>query len=205
MLDAPVADEITPFGIVEATPELRGRSFFVYGGDGLVGRNVVNGLPILPLDANLGATGPTVLYHYFDPETGRYANPEVGGDLATAGLGESGAPSLIEVDGQLALLGLHWFRFRAGEMGSSPYSGTGDTYVPAHIDAINRAILALGGSNDDLVSVVSLTSPIAAPPRSAPPTFHLNPVPEPASLLLMGAGVPLALLVASGWRRRQTG
>jgi hypothetical protein len=93
---------------------------------------------------------------------------------------DSGGPSLVSVNGRLALVGIHWFTFQETDQNGNIISqGSGDTYVSPLIDQINATIASLGSS--ERVTVVSA-------------------VPEPAALVLVALGLPAVTVVA---RRRR--
>lgn len=124
-----------------------------------MGRNQVDQFIDNFQDAALGATvTDVIIYDYAAPTGG------LGPDEARVNWGDSGAPSFLSLDGQPALVGLHWFQYDAGEFGNNP--GSGDSFVPSYISSINAGMV---GEKLTLVSV-----------------------PEPSALLL--CGLPLVML-----------
>lgn len=178
-LAAPVAAGVNSFSIVADNPAgLLGKEFYVYGVAHALGRNVINGFGEVEVGTT---TSQAFIYDYFDPATGTYANPSVGGDLARLTPWNSGGPSFVDINGQLALVGIHWFNYEPDDIENNPFNGSGDSYVSAYIDQINAAIRSLGGSSSDLVRVV--------------------PVPEPGTVALISLGLPAAFLLFRKARR----
>ncbi|MCA9257997.1 MAG: hypothetical protein KDA61_02300 [Planctomycetales bacterium] len=118
-------------------------SLFVVGQAGATGMRVgLNGVDALASDfshPSLGAAVGDVFIYDFDP-----ALP--GEALVQAG--DSGAPSFVEVNGELALAGIHWFQFATDD--EPPVLGTGDTLAATYVDAIASR---LGGESLRVVSV----------------------------------------------------
>ena len=159
ILEAPlVGDELLVFGLSNTLAN--GKEANVR-----VGRNEIT--EILPAFSDMGLgprVGDVFIYDYDTTAGG------LGDDEARLVGGDSGGPSFTLVNGQPALVGIHWFRFDPGDFASTPFEGSGDTLVGSFIDEINSAI-ALTGSSE----TVSL---IAA-------------VPEPQSLLLVCASATI--------------
>lgn len=130
-----------------------------------LGRNQIDAFIDNFQDDVLGPTVTDVIVYDYDDPTGG-----VGNDEARANGGDSGAPSFLILQGQPALVGLHWFQLGPGDFG--PNSGTGDSFVPNYIDAINAAMLG------EQLTVIT--------------------VPEPSSLSLLG----LSLLTLPLVRRK---
>jgi hypothetical protein len=83
--------------------------------------------------------------------------------------GDSGAPSFVAVGGDLALVGIHWFTY--SDDNDPSIIGSGDTYVSRYINEINTLMLPSG----EQLTVIT--------------------VPEPATILLLAAGLPCARLL----------
>jgi hypothetical protein len=77
--------------------------------------------------------------------------------------GDSGGPSFVAVGGDLALVGIHWFTY--SDNNDPSIIGSGDTYVSRYIDEINALL-----PSDEQLTVIT--------------------VPEPATILLLAAGLP---------------
>ena len=99
-----------------------GTELFNYGKLSLVGRNVIEGFS----DITEGSTGRVMIYDFDDNDV-----IDVGGDETFLEGGDSGGPSFTVWNGQLALLGIHWYHDKDSVWES------GDTFVPAYIDDIN--------------------------------------------------------------------
>ena len=80
--------------------------------------------------------------------------------------GDSGGPSFVVVGGQLALVGIHWFKYSGDTDPNSEPTGSGDTYVSRYITEID----ALMKPSGEQLTVVA--------------------VPEPSAILLLAIGLP---------------
>jgi hypothetical protein len=98
-----------------------------------VGRNQVD--EILPAfsDPALGNSKNDVFIYDYDNPGG------LGADEAFLQGGDSGGPSFIIADGRPALVGIHWFIFGPGDFPGYD-TGSGDTFVPSFIGALNLAM-----------------------------------------------------------------
>lgn len=109
-----------------------------------------------------------------------YDNPGgVGADESYVQSGDSGAPSFIIVNGQPALVGLHWFQYTTQNFGGIYGFGSGDSLISSFVDELNDAMAGTGSS--ERVTV-------------------LTAVPEPSSWLVVLAATGSFALVS---RRRR--
>ncbi len=94
-----------------------------------------------------------------------YDNPGgVGADESYVQRFDSGAPSFIIVNGQPALVGLHWFMYDMDDFGGLHGIGSGDSLISSFVDELNAAMASTGSS--ETVSV-------------------LTAIPEPSSFLVV--------------------
>lgn len=113
-----------------------------------------------------GVTGRVFLYDY-DKVGGQ------GADESYLQGGDSGGPSFVVSGGQPTLVGIHWFTWD-DETASPKIIGSGDTFVPHYVAAINQAMVG----------------------------EQLTLVPEPSMLVLLCVGT--IGLLAGTLRRRTT-
>ncbi|GAG15869.1 unnamed protein product, partial [marine sediment metagenome] len=76
-----------------------------------------------------GSTGEVFFFDY-DPDGG------MGDDETYLAAGDSGGPSFTIVDGQPALVGIHWFTWDGGP----GIYGSGDTFVSEYVNQLNTAM-----------------------------------------------------------------
>ena len=81
-----------------------------------------------------GITGESFLYDYDNPGG-------MGADETRLAAGDSGGPSFSVINGEFALVGIHWFIY--SDMGTL---GSGDTFVPNYIADLNAAMAMMGES-----------------------------------------------------------
>ncbi|APZ94993.1 PEP-CTERM sorting domain-containing protein [Fuerstiella marisgermanici] len=126
-----------------------------------VGRNEVD--LVLPAfsDPALAGAGDVFIYDY-DLTGG------VGDDEARVAGGDSGAPTFFLSDSGPAILGIHWFLYTEDDLDGG--SGSGDTFVPSYIDALNARMAPFGES----LTIVS--------------------VPEPSSVVLYGLALGFVII-----------
>ena len=74
------------------------------------------------------STGVSMLYDFDDNDV-----IDVGGDETFLQSGDSGGPSFASWNGELVLLGIHWFN---GKPSAGPWY-SGDTFVPSYVGDIN--------------------------------------------------------------------
>ena len=131
-----------------------GLTQFNYGLTHRVGLNVTEGISLETVGPSTGLT----FYADYDNSD----SPSVGGDETFLQSGDSGAPTFNVVNGQLALIGIHW-----AITDNNPGTDEGelfiDSAVPAYIDDINDVL-------DDKGQ-----------------TLTLIPEPTSAALMLLGA------------------
>lgn len=133
-----------------------------------VGRNQITKLMPEFSHPNLGnVVGDVLVYDYDTSSAG------LGDDEGRVSGGDSGGPSFTIVNGEPALLGIHWFVFGDDDFDDIPLPGSGDTMVASFIDEINAAIASTGS----LERVSTLRS-----------------MPEPTSLGLLVFGSSLLLV-----------
>jgi hypothetical protein len=117
-----------------------------------------------------GAGGPGRAFTFDFDRTGASGPNE-----AALNAGDSGGPSFLNISGQLALVGIHWFQETDS---TGAVVGSGDTYVSHYINDINAAMAATG----------------------SPERLTIIGVPEPASMTLLGIG---GIGLVAGFRRRR--
>lgn len=121
-----------------------GAELFVYGRTDRVGTNNVS--KICPLDncnsANRCITEIMEFLFTPDVENGQ------GADEAYVMSGDSGGPSFVVIDGELALAGIHYYNY-----GSTPIPGyaSGDSFVPAYLDQLTGFEIAGDVTGDQQV------------------------------------------------------
>ena len=68
-------------------------------------------------------------------------DPDTTTDEAWLATGDSGAPSFVVWNGELALVGVHWFKLTLADDG---LDGSGDTLVSAYISDLEAAMVGEG-------------------------------------------------------------
>ncbi len=116
----------------------------------------------------LGPAVTDVIIYDYDTPTGG-----VGDDEATIQPNDSGAPTFIIYNGEPLLVGIHWFQYSQGTIPGMAPTGSGDSYVPSYINAINAAMIG--------------------------EQLTVTAVPEPCSLMLVAASALLVPL--RRWRQ----
>ena len=137
-LTTPLAaeDNISYYSILTLGSESAyfGMEIFNYGKDNRVGRNVIDDDGIQSVMVDPGPyTTDSMLYDYDDDD-----DPYVGGDETYLMGGDSGAPSFTVWDGELTLLGIHWFNGTYDETGVSV---SGDSFVPNYVAEIAASMV----------------------------------------------------------------
>ena len=126
--DIPEEDNITYYPVLDLDSESDyiGREIYAYGNPHRVGRNHLDWI----YATTIGSKKSRVMAFDFDATEGS----GMGESECYMMSGDSGGPSFIEWDGELALVGIHWYN-----NGSTPYNGarSGDTFVPYYIDQMN--------------------------------------------------------------------
>ncbi len=134
--DIPEADNIAYYPVLDLDSESDyiGREIYAYGTPNRVGRN---NLDWIYDSSSSGKEGRTMAFD-FDATEGS----GMGESECYMMTGDSGGPSFIVWNGELALVGIHWWN-----NGSTPYNGarSGDSFVPYYIDQLN-ANMAFGQS-----------------------------------------------------------
>lgn len=116
-----------------------------------LGRNVVTGVETNFSDPALSGSGDIIYYDYDTTAAG------VGVDESKATGGDSGGPSFVVVDGQLAIAGVHWFIYSDPDaLGAPGSSGSGDTVLSSFTSEIAAAMV--GESFSTLTAVPEPTS-----------------------------------------------
>ena len=117
-------------------------TFYVYGQQHRVGRNQID-------EISRERVRHDGVYVYTDAMSYDYDDPPddppdgVGGDECRLADYDSGGPSLAIYNGELALVGIHWFQ--------DGTAGSGDSFVPHYIDEI-ASILSSVGENLETVT-----------------------------------------------------
>ena len=93
------------------------------------------------------STTDVVLYDY-DIDEGR--------DEALVQGGDSGGPSFTVVDGELALVGIHWFQY----LDDMETSGSGDSFVAGYLSEINGYLATEGESLRTVSAVPEPSAPV---------------------------------------------
>ncbi len=83
-------------------------------------------------------------------------NPAAGPDEATVAGGDSGAPTFLQAPEGPLLIGVHWFTY-TDDQGTR---GTGDTFLPSHVSAMNTIMSDFG----EQIDVTAVPEPRAAFP-----------------------------------------
>jgi len=156
-----------------ATGRLTGVPIFVSGLSNAAGDSQRLGTNVIDVD-NFGitvpttsATGNTILYDFDASQPGD----------ARVELGDSGGPSFTTVGGQIAITGIHWFKFDATDSLGNLISGSGDTQVGLYQTEIQAAVASFGLLGE---------------------TARFVAVPEPSIILLVSLGIAVV-----GVTRRQ--
>ena len=179
-LDAPIptAHGVMPLAIFSGpASKLMGQEFLVVGQGNQMGRNVVDDTVTAVLDG--GANPSHTISYTFDTDTNG-GTGGLGGDEAGLIGGDSGHSALIQIDGQLGVLGTHYGIIVPS--GSSEAAGdfytSFSTLLTPYLDEIQTVVAADGQS----ISTIDLS---------------VTAVPEPSSIMA------LAFLGVLLTRRRQ--
>lgn len=169
-LSAPVTG-IATYAIGNPTANLVGEELFVWGQDNnanaflntRLGRNEVTQVIPAFSDAGLGASKGDIFVYDYNTTSG------LGPDEAKLATFDSGGPSfIVGPDGNLALVGTHWFNYNPDPLVPGSLGGSGDTLVTSFITELNAAMAATGSLERVTVAV-----------------------PEPSCLSLVVAGLSL--------------
>ncbi|QDV81160.1 hypothetical protein TBK1r_00750 [Stieleria magnilauensis] len=182
-LSSDVDPSIVPVPIVVGDlAALLGQTFFAFDAQGRAGRNVIDGLQIVQFDTG-GSDTVTIQFSY-DTDT----NGGTGGlgrdEIGLLG-GDSGNAALIEIDGQIGLIGTHM----GIDVPEGSNAGAGDRY--------DNFSTLVGAYEDELSSLV------AAQGYSLR-TLSITAVPEPATVgFLLAASATVSLSRRNRRRRNQ--
>ncbi|MCA9157627.1 MAG: trypsin-like serine protease [Planctomycetales bacterium] len=153
-LSAPVVG-IANYAIGNPASGLVGEELFVWGQDNnanaflntRLGRNVVTEVAPAFTAPKLVGTGDVFVYDY-------NTTSGLGADEAKVVTGDSGGPSfIVGPDGNLALVGIHWFEYSADPAVPGSLGGSGDTLVTSFIDELNTAMANMGSLERVTVAV----------------------------------------------------
>jgi hypothetical protein len=165
----PESDNIAYYPILSLPSEddYVGQMIYVNGKPNRIGRNNIDGLTtVQELNLSKVPTKETVAMQYdYNTVDG------LGADECYLIAYDSGGPSFVDVNGQLALVGIHYYNEGTPLPGESSLV-SGDSFVPYYIDQLNAHM------GSESVSVL---------------------VPEPSTLMLLAAGA--GTLGVAAWRR----
>ncbi len=124
------AHQIKYYSVLDRPSEASyiGMELYNYGKPDRVGRNVVDSFVTATVS---GYEGRSMIFDYDDDNV-----IDVGGDETKLVSGDSGGPSFTPWNGELTLMGIHWFI----DTDADGKELSGDTFVPAYINAINDAM-----------------------------------------------------------------
>ena len=165
----PVLHGVAPVAIAAgSSSSFVGEEFFLVGQGNTVGKNVID--QTTPVSFAGGVSPSHSIFYSFDTDTNG-GSGGLGGDEAGLIGGDSGHPALIDVNGQLALIGTHF----GISVPPGNNAANGDFYfnfttrLTPYLDEINTLVAADGES----ITTLSLDSVVA--------------VPEPNSLIVLSA------------------
>ncbi len=153
-LTTQVSAEVAKYSIFDA-PTFNNRTIHLLGQSGpdakgmRLGRNVIDAKLSDFSDPALGASQGDVFIFDYDTSTNG-----LGDDEARVESGDSGAPSFVLVDGQPAVVGIHWFKYTTDDM-LTPNRGSGDTLVSSYIDDLTATM------SGETLTVVAVPEPAA--------------------------------------------
>jgi hypothetical protein len=165
----PASDHIAYYPVL-GLPSLSnyvGQMIYVNGKPNRVGRNVIDGFVSAQEGPPANKDTVAMQYDYNTTLSG------LGADECYLQSYDSGGPSFVNVNGQLALVGIHYYNAGTPLPGESSLV-SGDSFVPYYVDQLNAN---MGGESVNVV------------------------VPEPSTAMLSIVGV--ATLWAAAWRRRK--
>ncbi|MHB0959645.1 MAG: trypsin-like serine protease [Pirellulaceae bacterium] len=128
---------------LESESSYVGLELFNYGSVDRVGRNVLDGINV---EINGSSTTVSMLFDFDAAD-----EIDTGGDETFVEPGDSGGPSFVNWNGQLALLGVHWFQSKSEE--EAWYSG--DTFIPHYADVANSLMAG------ETLTIIPDPSPLA--------------------------------------------
>ncbi len=127
--DIPAEDNITyyPVLVLGSESDYIGREIYAYGNPNRVGRNH---LDWIYKSYCSGKEGRVMAFDFDEAEGSGMGESE-----CYMMSGDSGGPSFIAWNGELALVGIHWWNYGS----SPPYDGkrSGDSFVPYYVDQLN--------------------------------------------------------------------
>lgn len=130
-------DEVNFFAVANLATEAlyTGRELFVYGRTPKVGKGTIGSFQDFASEPVTGSSGlnPSRTYQF------AYSTLGGGNDDAYFEIGDSGSPSFIIIDGQLAVTGTH-SALVSGGTANINY----DTFVPEYFDELNNAMASDG-------------------------------------------------------------
>jgi hypothetical protein len=153
--------------VVGTRANFNNKTMFMFDQNGRVGRNLIGEFlpPNTTTTVNIG-TGPTnVLTSDYDPNIDLDGLPGISSEFVVTG-GDSGSPSMMTINGQLALMGDHVGQF----LNAGTPLGSADSFLSDY-QALIASQLALSGR-----------------------TLQVIGVPEPGSLILFGSACALAVV-----------
>ncbi len=153
-----VAPEITPMAIALGSPsDFIGRELFALGQNNQAGRNVIDSVEVAILD-RFGR--PTINTVFSFDTAGNMGSGGLGGDEIGLVGGDSGYQSLIEIDGQIALLGAHFGISNATDAANRRQYDSFSSLLSPYLSQL-EAIVTADGQSLRTISIVAVPEPSA--------------------------------------------